>query len=67
MSEFKLKVKDAKEFIDRERMMYAHGAGKGLYVRLKAGPNVERYIVKVGDKETGFTKLSDAVRLFNNS
>jgi len=62
----KIKVKDVKAFIDEERVLYASGEGCKLYITLKAGPSVERYIVLAGDESHGFTKLGDAVRLFND-
>lgn len=65
--ECKIKVKDVKEYINNERTMYAQGAGKSLYITLRAGPNVKRYIVVIGDESNGFTKLGDAVRLFNDA
>lgn len=62
----KIKVKDVKEFIDEERVLYASGESCKLYITLKSGPNVERYIVLASDESHGFTKLDDAVRLFND-
>jgi hypothetical protein len=67
MSGFKIKVKDVKEFVRNEQITYARGHGKTLSVRLRAGPNVERYVVTVGDEAEGFTVLGDAVRWFNDN
>ena len=67
MKEFKIKVKDVKEYVNNERTMYAQGSGKSLFITLRAGPNVQRYIVVVGDESHGFIKLGDAVRLFHDS
>jgi hypothetical protein len=64
---FKIKVKDLAEFVKTEKMLYAAGSNKKLYVLLHAGPNVERYLVKslrYGDK--GFTKKGEAVKYFNS-
>jgi len=66
MSGFKVKIKDVKEFVRVERKLYASGDGKKLYIALRAGPNVERYIVETKSENTGFTKLGDAVRRFNS-
>ena len=67
MIDFKIMNKDVKEFIKDTRITYALGNGKRFYVKLRAGPNVERYIVETGSKETGFIKLGDAVRFFNDT
>ena len=67
MSNFKIKVKDVKEFVKKESVIYANGNGKRFSVALRAGPNVERYVVEVGDDSKGFTKLGDAVRYFNDN
>ena len=65
MKDFKIKVKDVKEFIGKETVLYASGDGKQFHITLHAGPNMERYIVKNKGVSVGFTKLGDAVRLFN--
>ncbi len=67
MSDFKIKVKDVKEFVMKERVTYARGNGKRLSIALRSGPNVERYVVEVGGESKGFTKLGDAVRHFNDN
>lgn len=66
MDKVKIKVKDVKEYMKSFRHMYASENGrKRFHILLHAAPNVERYIVEVGGTEQGFTKLGDAVRLFN--
>ena len=65
MADFHIKVKDVKEFVNKERVMYACGDGKNFYATLRAGPNVERYVVEVGEESKSFTKLGEAVRYFN--
>jgi len=67
MGYFKIKVKDVKEFVMKERATYASGNGKRFSVALHAGPNVERYVVEIGGESKGFTKLGDAVRYFNDA
>jgi len=67
MSDFKIKVKDVKAFVIDKRYQYASGKGKKFYIALRAGPNVERYIVEAEGKTGGFTKLGDAVRFFNDN
>ena len=67
MGDFKIKVKDVKAFVIETRHLYASGKGKRFYVALRAGPNVERYIVEVEGTTAGFTKLGEAVQFFNGN
>lgn len=61
----KLLVKDLKDFIKEHEYMYASGNGKKIYIKFHAGPNIERYIVKAGGMTSGFKKVGDAVKFFN--
>ena len=63
---FKIKVKDVKEFVNSETVVYAAGEGKKFLVTVHAGPNAERYIVQHGMMKKGFIKLGEAVRFFND-
>lgn len=65
--QFKIKIKDVRAFMKKELHLYASGQGKQFFIVLHAGPNVERYIVKVGEELKGFTKLGEAVRYFNEA
>jgi hypothetical protein len=67
MKEFKIKVKDVKDFVKSELALYASGAGKRFSIALHAGPNVNRYIVEIGGEKKGFTNAGAAVRHFNGS
>ena len=60
-----LKVKNLTSFMDEHKVLYASMGDKRLFVTLRSGPNVLRYIVVIGEKEKGFTKKGDAVRCFN--
>jgi hypothetical protein len=63
---FKILVKDIKDFIKTERVLFASDGGKKLYVALHAGPNVRRYIIEhQHGKAEFFVKVGDAVRRFN--
>ena len=62
----KILVKDVKQFILRHKVQYALSDNKKLYITLRCGPNVARYIVEDGGKRYSFTKLGDAVRFFNS-
>ncbi len=70
MEEFKIKVKDAKNFVKTERVLAASDSEKEFYIALRAGPNVKRYIVinRAGPEvtENGFTKIGEAVKYFNS-
>ena len=61
-----LKVKDIKEFMKHEFHLYASHGNLRFLIALQAGPSVERYIVTDGSKRIGFTKLQDAVKLYND-
>ena len=65
MKDFKIKVKDVKEFVKTSFYTYASGQGKVFEVALHAGPNVPRYVVKNGNTTRGFTKVGEAVEFFN--
>ncbi len=65
MEDFKIKVKDVKEFVKSEGLTYASGKGKRFFIKLHAGPNVERYVVEYDGHKKSFTKCGDAVRCFN--
>jgi hypothetical protein len=65
---FKLLVREIEAWMKSERVMYASGEGKRLFVTVHAGPGVKRYIVhnmRTGE-DTGFTNRGQAVRFFNN-
>ena len=66
----KIRVKDVRQFVRKEYHLYESGGEpyKEFQIALRAGPNVERYLVKVdGCEPKGFTKLGDAVRYFNDN
>lgn len=65
MKTFEVLMKDLKQFVRNEKHLFASGCGKRLFVRLQAGPNVERYVVTHDGKTAGFAKAGDAVRYFN--
>lgn len=66
MKPFTILVKDLKQFIKEEEVLYASGDGKRLYVKLHAGPNVARYIVKKNTiNDRSFVKKGDVVKYFN--
>lgn len=65
MNDFRILVKDVKEFVNTGIFTYARGQGKSFSVCLHAGPNVKRYVVEVGGIETRFTKVGEAVKFFN--
>lgn len=50
------------------RILYASSGNKRLMISLRAGPNIERYIVKKEEEEEeiGFADISEAVRYYNN-
>ena len=69
----KILVKDLDLFIKKERLLFASGSSKKnlvkrIYVKLHAGPGVERYIVEDHGKwikTHSFTSKSEAVKLYN--
>jgi len=67
MSGFKIKVKDVQDFVKSELVLYASGRGKRFFVRIHAGPNVERYVVETNKGTVGFAKAGEAVQHFNDS
>lgn len=63
---FKILVKDLKNFVRIEKVLFASGRGKKLSVSLWAGPNIKRYMVEHAHGETEFfLKAGDAVKRFN--
>ena len=65
MKLLKILVKDLKKFIKEEEVCYASGEGKRLFVKLHAGPNIERYIVRKANESKGFAVAGNAVKYFN--
>jgi hypothetical protein len=65
---FKIWVKDVEQFINEERLLFASGEDKRFFITLKAGPNVNRYVVHnmKTKEEVGFTNKGKAVKYFND-
>jgi len=66
MKPIKIFVKDVKGFIKEQEILYASDGRKRFFIKLQAGPNVNRYIVKnVFGEDEMFTKIGVAVKYFN--
>jgi len=63
----KILVQDLELFIFKERVLFASGDGKRLFVRVYAAPGVPRYIVHnmKTQQEKEFIKKGEAVKYFN--
>jgi len=60
-----LLVNDLEKFIENQKYLYASRKRNKLYIRLQAGPNIERYCVEAEGIITCFEKAKDAIKFFN--